>query len=54
MPDKNRDEPAIEAIARAVYKAWPARISAKTAPENVDPGRIANDLPGVLGGEGQQ
>jgi hypothetical protein len=27
-----RDQAAVDAITRAVYRAWPARIIAKTAP----------------------
>jgi hypothetical protein len=32
MPDPEPDQAAIDAISRAVYKAWPARIVAKAAP----------------------
>jgi hypothetical protein len=32
MTPKDRDEAAAEALARAAYKAWPARVVAKAAP----------------------
>jgi hypothetical protein len=32
MMDSERDRAAVEAITRAVYRAWPARIVAKAAP----------------------
>jgi hypothetical protein len=32
MTPKDRDKAAAEALARAAYKAWPARIVAKAAP----------------------
>lgn len=53
MADSNRDEAAVEAIARAMVKGWPARIVDKAAPGWAQVLLVAPAHFAELAGEGQ-